>query len=266
MMLADLTFEQWRSLDLDAARRFAGEAAARADARVLTVETVEHLGAPLHRVRIVREGREFALVPGGRVRLGFDPGAWSPTPAQEADFAESLVEGYGFGAQDLSAHLVAQLSPPRTVEVPTVWMAVEAEPAPEPADGIASSLAARGLRLPGADEWEHACGAGARTLFRWGDECPLDEAPYGAGGIRNEPNAFGLRIAHDSYSAELSDDRGAVHGGDGGTAVCGGYGNLLGWLPLATAHRNADMAEFVYGPDGEYAWESFSVRPVLTLP
>lgn len=156
------------------------------------------------------------------------------------------------------------------MEVPTVWMAVEAEAAPELADGPAASPAAspaaRGLRLPGADEWEHACGAGARTLFRRGDECPLDEAPYGAGGIRHEPNAFGLRIAYDSYAAELSNDRGAVHGGDGGTAVCGGYGSLLGWLPLATAHRNADMAEFAYGPDGEYAWDSLSVRPVLMLP
>ncbi|MFE3764101.1 hypothetical protein ACFXPI_20370 [Streptomyces sp. NPDC059104] len=192
-MLADPTLGRWRSLDLAEARRFAGEAAARVDGRVLPVETVEHLGAPLHRVRIERGGRDSALVPGGRVRLGFDPGARSPTPAQEADFAEGLAEGYGFGAPDLLAHLVAEPSPPRTVEVPTVWMAVEAEPTPEPPDG-------------------------------------------------------------------------AVHGGDGGTAVCGGYGSLLGRLPPATAHRDADTAEFAYGPDREYARDSFPVRPVLTLP
>ncbi|MFG2616599.1 hypothetical protein ACGFXC_03180 [Streptomyces sp. NPDC048507] len=266
MTLADMTFARWRALDPDAARRFAADAAARADGRLRSFETVEHLGGPFHRALIERGGRAFALVPGGRVRLGFDPDAWRPTPAQEASYAASFAEGYGYGAPDLTAHLIRELSPARTAETAALLVAVRDEPAPEPPDGLAEALAADGLRLPAADEWEHACGAGARTLFRWGDACPLDEAPYGDGGIRGEPNAFGLRIAYDSYAAELSQDRGAVHGGDGGSAVCGGYGRLLGWLPLATAHRNRDMAEFAYGPDGEYAWDSFSVRPVLTLP
>lgn len=265
MTLADMTFERWRSLDLAAARRFAADAAVRVGGRLLTAETVEHLGEPFHRVRIGREGQEFALIPGGRVRLGFDPEAWRPTPAQEADYAESLEEGFGC-EPDLRAHLAGELSPVRTVELATVLMAVRDEVAPEPPDDMPAALAARGLRLPGADEWEHACGAGARTLFRWGDECPLGEPSYGDGGIRHEPNAFGLRIAYDSYAAELSEDRGSVHGGDGGAAVCGGYGDLLGWLPLATAHRNPGMAEFAYGPDGAYAWDCFTVRPVLTLP
>ncbi|MGW2939154.1 hypothetical protein ACWDA7_47270 [Streptomyces sp. NPDC001156] len=56
-----------------------------------------------------------------------------------------------------------------------------------------------------------------------------------------------------------------MHGGDGGESVCGGYGTLLAWLPLATANRNPSMAEFVYGPDGEDMYEDFSTRPVLTL-
>lgn len=127
--------------------------------------------------------------------------------------------------------------------------------------------AGRGLRMPGADEWEHAYGAGARTLFRWGADCPFDEPSYGSGtgGPRCEPNAFGLRIAYDSYAAELSGDPGAVHGGDGGESVCGGSGDLWAWLTPATANRNPAMAEFVYGPDGAYAWDAFSVRPVLGL-
>ncbi|MBB6554151.1 hypothetical protein [Nonomuraea rubra] len=62
------------------------------------------------------------------------------------------------------------------------------------------------------DEWEHARGAGADTVFRWG-----------------------------------------------------GYGHLPAWLPLATANRNPNMAEFVYGPEGEDLCEDFSTRPVLTL-
>ncbi|MEV0822945.1 hypothetical protein [Nonomuraea rubra] len=60
-------------------------------------------------------------------------------------------------------------------------------------------------------------------------------------------------------------DTTAVHGGDGGESVCGGYGHLLAWLPLATANRNPNMAEFVYGPEGEDLCEDFSTRPVLTL-
>ena len=122
-------------------------------------------------------------------------------------------------------------------------MAVEGERLTEPPADLPAVLAERGLRVPTSDEWEHACGAGADTLFRWGDDCPLDRVPYGdRTGPHNEPNAFGLRIAHDTYSTELTSDTGEVRGGDGGESVCGGYGHLLAWLPLATAHTHPDMA------------------------
>ncbi|MER6449711.1 hypothetical protein [Streptomyces venezuelae] len=265
MSLADLTLDRWRSLDPDAAGRLAREAAAQVGGRVVLLDTVGHLGGPLHRVRIERGGREFALVPGGTVRLGFDLDAWEPTAAQRADYAESAEEGYGYGHEDLTSYLADVLSPPRTATLATVLMAVEDEALTEPASGVPAALAAHGLRMPGADEWEHACGAGSGTLFRWGNECPLDEPPHGSGGPRHEPNAFGLHIAYDSYGTELSDDPAAVHGGDGGEAVCGGYGNLLGWLPLATANRNPYAAEFTYGPDGAGMYAEFSTRPVLSL-
>lgn len=265
MSLADLTFTRWRSLDRAAAGRIAQEAAEQAGGRVVLLDTVDHLGGPLHRVRIERGGREFALVPGGPVRLGFDLDAWTPTPAQVADFEESRAEGYGYELP-LKEYLAEVLSPVRTATPATVLMAVEDETLTEPADAMAQVLAARGLRMPSADEWEHACGAGADTLFRWGNECPLDEPSYGVGGgVRHEPNAFGLHIAYDSYATELSADRTAVHGGDGGEAVCGGYGALLAWLPLATAQRNPSTAEFVYGPDGAGMGEEFSTRPVFSL-
>ncbi|MFE6840053.1 hypothetical protein ACFVFI_35165 [Streptomyces sp. NPDC057705] len=266
MSLADLTLDRWRALDPAAAGRIAHEAAAQVGGRVVLLDAVRHLGGSLHRVRIEREGQEFALIPGGTVRLGFDLDAWAPTPAQAADYAASVDEGYGYGHEGLQAYLADVLSPRRTADLPTVLMAVENEAlSDDPAD-MPDALAARGLRMPGADEWEHACGAGAGTLFRWGNECPLDEAPYGgSGGVRHEPNAFGLHIAYDSYATELSGDPTAVHGGDGGEAVCGGYGDLLAWLPLATANRNPYMAEFVYGPEGEGMYEEFSTRPVLSL-
>lgn len=263
--LADLTLDRWRSLDLAAARRVAEEAALAVDGRVTSVETTEHLGAPLHRVRIERGGQAFALIPGGRVSLGFDLDTWEPTPEQSADYAESVEQGFGFGL-DLRAHLAVLLSPYRTAEVATVLMAVEDEPLTEVPSAMPAVLAARGLRMPTPDEWEHACGAGAGTLFRWGNDCPMDRIPYGdRTGPQTRPNAFGLRIAYDTYRAELTSDPTAVHGGDGGESVCGGYGTLLGWLPLATANRNPYMAEFVHGEEGEDLCEDFSTRPVIML-
>ncbi|MGW7440375.1 hypothetical protein [Streptomyces sp. NPDC054849] len=265
MSLAALTLDVWRAVDLPTARRFARRAADMAEGRVITVEATEHLGGSLHRVRIERKGQEFALIPGGTVFLGFDPGGWQPTPEQAADYAESLEQGFGYGP-DLHAPLAQVLSPRRSVTLDAVLMAVEGEELSEAPADMTAVLAARGLRMPSSDEWEHACGAGADTLFRWGDDCPLDRIPYGHHtGPQNELNAFGLRIAHDTYTAELTSDVGAVHGGDGGESVCGGYGSLLAWLPLATAQRNPSMAEFVYGPDGDGAVEGCTTRPVLTL-
>lgn len=110
-------------------------------------------------------------------------------------------------------------------------------------------------------------GAGSTTLFRWGNDCPLDRSPYGdQAGPQQEPNALGLRIAYDSYRTELTSDVTAVHGGDGGESVCGGYGGLLEWLPLATADRNPFQAtEFVHSPIGEDMYHLFATRPVLAL-
>ncbi|MER8197533.1 hypothetical protein ABTY00_26685 [Streptomyces microflavus] len=265
MSLADLSLDQWRSFELPAARRIAQEAAHQVDGHVTVVETVEHLGAPLHRVRIERHGQEFALVLGGAVTLGFDLNTWQPTPEQAADFAESLDQGFGYGP-DLRTHLAQVLSPRRSVILATLLMAVEDENLTElPAD-MPAVLAARGLRMPSSDEWEHACGAGTDTLFRWGNDCPLDRDPYeDRTGPHQQLSGFGLRIAYDTYRTELTSDVTAAHGGDGGESVCGGYGCMLAWLPLATANRNPSMAEFVYGPDGEDLCEDFSTRPVLTL-
>ncbi|SEO91485.1 formylglycine-generating enzyme family protein [Actinacidiphila rubida] len=265
MTLAELTLDQWRSFDAATARRVAQDAADAAGGRLVAVETVEHLGVPLHRARIERRAQDFALVPGGAVTLGFDAGTWHGTPQQEADYAQSVAEGFGPGP-DLRAYLQEVLSPHRRVVVPTVLMAVEDENLTTLPAGMPGALAARGLRMPSADEWEHACGAGAGTLFRWGDECPLDRIPYGSGsGPQQELSALGLHIAYDTYRAELTSDVTAIHGGDGGESVCGGYGNVLAWLPLATANRNPAMAEFVYGPEGQDLCEDFSTRPVLPL-
>lgn len=261
--LADLTLADWNALDLAGARSLAREAAGAAGGKAAEVGAAAD--GVRWRVGIEARGREFALIPGGTVSLGFGLDGWAPSAEMAADYAASVAQGFGCG-DDLRAHLAEVLSPLRRVRLGAFLMAVRDEELDESPDGTAAVLAEQGLRMPGPDEWEYACGAGRGTLFRWGDTCPLDTCPLGGrGGPHTGPNAFGLRIAYDTYRAELSTDPGAVHGGDGGESVCGGYGNLLGWLPLATANRNPGMAEFVRGPEGEDCWEDCSTRPVLPL-
>ncbi|WP_405618800.1 hypothetical protein OG292_30075 [Streptomyces sp. NBC_01511] len=265
--LADLTFDRWRALDRDAAHHRAREAARLVDGRLVEFDGAPHLGGVLHHAVIEREGQRFALIPGGEVTVGFDLADWRPLPEQVDSYrTESLAGGFGFD-DDLVAHLARHLTPRRTAVVPTVLMAVEPLELPEEAESVPDFLAGLGLRLPGPDEWEHACGAGAQTLFRWGPACPLDLSPYGEHndptGERRRPNAFGLRIARDVYESEMTSDPGSVYGGDGGEAVCGGYGSFVEWLPLATANRNPGMAEFLNGPDGEGMSDEFGIRPVL---
>jgi hypothetical protein len=115
-------------------------------------------------------------------------------------------------------------------------------------------LAEAGQRLLTPDEWEHACGAGAATLFRWGDACPAGTDPWSADtGPHREPNAFGLDIAQDPYLAERTADPAVVCGGDGGTAIHGGAEGFVSWLTIATAYRNTEFGEFMREDDGQSA-------------
>ncbi|MBM7438541.1 hypothetical protein [Streptomyces sp. HB132] len=267
MSLADLTLARWRTLDTAAAGRHAEEAARRAGGRLLRLDTSPHPGGVGHNAVIERSGELYTLVPGGEVTVGFDVDAWQPLPEQLVSYREeSLAGGFGFET-DPRAHLARVMTPPRTVVLPAVLMAVEPRKLPEVPALVAEVLAVDGLRLPRPDEWEHACGAGARTLFRWGDAFPADVSPYGDGqGPHRLPNAFGLHLGFDVYgSAEMTSDPGSVYGGDGGEAACGGYGTLLEWLPLATANRNPSTAEFLEGPEGEDMFEDFNARPVIDL-
>jgi formylglycine-generating enzyme required for sulfatase activity len=129
---------------------------------------------------------------------------------------------------------------------------------------LAWQLGRSGFRFPTCDEWEYACGCGARTLFRWGDHVPCDRYPtdtspaeaawrrqwvLSAGKLERppegfasdwefhrQPNAFGLLIASDPYKCERVAEIGTTRGGDGGGMICGGAGFFVGWLTLATSY------------------------------
>ncbi|MEJ8303331.1 hypothetical protein [Saccharibacillus sacchari] len=100
-----------------------------------------------------------------------------------------------------------------------------------------------GFDLLTEDEWETVYGAGATTLFPWGDEIGesmrlkhFAQAPYEL----ELPNSLGLCFPGDPYIKELvlAPDGYTGKGGDGGNNIHGGLGRLLGYLPTATAFRD----------------------------
>jgi hypothetical protein len=129
---------------------------------------------------------------------------------------------------------------------------------------LQNALADAGMRLLTCDEWEHACGAEAATLFRWGDDCPAEfyppatsvdqprllsgkprsAQPQAIWDLHVRPNLLGLRIASNPYKMDLVSDGPHILGGDGGCSACGGAGFFLGWLPLATAFRDPCSGEW----------------------
>lgn len=130
-------------------------------------------------------------------------------------------------------------------------------------DAIAEA-ASLGVRPATPDEWEYACGAGARTLFRWGDDTLDDGYPFDhRAGPHREPNLWGLMIGQDPYRHEWTTEPGIVCGGDGGGATCGGSGFFLGWLTLATAYRDKAFGAWLNSEHGYI--DELLIRPVVNM-
>jgi hypothetical protein len=127
-----------------------------------------------------------------------------------------------------------------------------------------TGLARMGLRTATPDEWEWACGAGAATLFRWGDHSLGDGYPFDyKTGPHHQVNLWGIAIGQDPYRHEVTTERTIVCGGDGGSTTCGGGGFFLAWLTLATAYRDRTFGEWLASKNG-YADEILT-RPVIEL-
>ena len=264
------------------------------------------------------DGAAFSLLPGGELRLGFDPDHFTPTAAQAESYLDSAVEQKI--EMDLRRYLRSVTTSPRRVTLAPLL--VETRPGeiglepispdrPEvrplfdhfpdgngelhaddvvlrierrkdgsistwrvvlpPHRQIVSDLEAQGCRLLTSDEWEYACGAGAKTLFRWGDFFPCDRYPTDntpaerrratiwalSGGtvpfkpdvpdwtLHIVPNLFGLEIAQTPYAWEAVAEEQLVRGGDGGVNICGGVGFFMGWLPLASAYCDPRIKDWI---------------------
>lgn len=324
--MSALTLDRWQRLSAaereQRARRLSGELPG---GFVFTGIVRCALGDRRHDLAQFRwRNRDFVLVPGGPVTLGFDAGrGWEPSGEELASWRESAAE-YGLPADPLGSVTAFTLRPraanpvPLLVETAAAEVGWEDVPPDDPAlraalrdlretegslmihegdsilrverDGagvhasrgrslthatLRAELAREGFRLPTSDEWEYLCGAGAPTLFRWGDHVPSDRYPTDvspeerdwrrewalSGGklarpkegfasdweLHRRPNAFGLTIAYDPYRKELVEEPGVTRGGDGGVTICGGAGFLLGWLTLATAWFDPDSCRYEPG-------------------
>ncbi|MFQ6226549.1 hypothetical protein [Nocardia sp. NPDC002869] len=314
MTHVDLTAARWRELSDESAMRVARAIARENSAELVGIHSHEYVGRQQRIALFDKAGTRFSLVPGGRVRLGYDGGRFVPSPHQAADFAESAGE---YGLPAITQFVDAMTSPDRIVELPALLVGVEAldpclenVPADDPRvrelvaetdagpgttvvlsgpDGglkvefdelgqvrhaqvveqvsyeqALRETAARGVRASTPDEWEYACGAGASTLFRWGDDSLGGGYPFDhSAGPHRVANLWGLVIGQDPYRYEFTTEPAVVCGGDGGSAACGGAGFFLGWLTLATAYRDTDFGAWLES-DYRYVTELL-IRPVADL-
>jgi len=253
---SDLDLDGWMALSDERAGHVAADIARAVGAELVGLRHQQYAGRTFRLALFHRGGIEYSLVPGGEVTLGFDAERFTPTPQQAADYAED-AELYEL--PDLHTHLDNKTTPVRRVTLPALLVATEAVHAEELSylDAV-DILSEQGERLLTPDEWEYACGAGAPTLWRWGDDCPdhYEYSPMKA--IWGQANLFGLVFETDERTAEHD----VVCGGDGGVTSHAGAESFLLHLPHATAFREEEQANWLPAPD--FA-DQICYRPVIPL-
>lgn len=216
----------------------------------------------------------FALIPGDQATLGYDrEHPFLPDSQQLASWVEE-TQRTGMFTGALDTFLDKVMTPLRQVSMEPFLLEVLAtplDPAPVFDETLGSKggwrksvtpitasktlrrISREGFRFPTSDEWEYACAAGSRTLFRWGNATPPFSIPRqgrqkGAGwDLHLRENAFGLLIARYPYHWEFCAEPGLMRGGDGGTALDAGAGTFAAWLTLASAFHRIWDREDCYG-------------------
>ena len=213
-------------------------------------------GVPIESAHFRYEGADFVLVPGSRERwIGYDR---ARSPEFEASVRADWEQGYGEHGVSLEAYLDHYSTKRRQCSIEPMLVEVSAQTVEVGRDGVeldavCSELCAQlstGFRLPNTDEWEYLCGGGSQAWFRWGSELP-DQDSYNVRDweLHQRPNAFGLHMNHSTYESELCADA-ELRGGDGGSAICGGYGHLATWAAASDRISNAKGGNLrmVHGP------------------
>jgi hypothetical protein len=205
------------------------------------------LGGQAHEVGLFQfDGANFALVPGSSsALLGYDRShPFHPTEAQREDW-QFTEEEYGYSIADYLGHY---LTPLRRVPIGPLLFELAARSFEYQQDGRnqtegyakVQSQCGDGFRLPTTDEWEYVCAAGTRSIFRWGDDCPISSSYHEREWeLHKRPNAFGVCMNSSTYDCEICIGP-KFRGGDGGCSVCGGMGNVASWFPFASSYEVPD--------------------------
>jgi hypothetical protein len=258
MNIEDLQIDRWENLSDNNRHSVAQELTNKLPAPFQFIEIgLYEMGSQRHHVALYDyKGSQFALIMGGMAVLGFDPDNFHPTPEQLESWKETCEE-YNLTCS-LNEYIADQTTSVRKIkispfllEVAANEVGIESTSTNEKGEIVAytvrgkshrqitEQIAKENFRFPTSDEWEYACQAGMRTLFRWGNDCPANCHP---GDKRSEdffnqkPNAFGLKIAQDPYKWEFVSDPAIMRGGDGGGTMCGGAGFFVSWLTLASSY------------------------------
>jgi formylglycine-generating enzyme required for sulfatase activity len=133
---------------------------------------------------------------------------------------------------------------------------------------VARLLKGTDLRLPSEAEWEHACRAGTRTLFFWGNdipEAPNDRInPFGLADLGNHAELCADKW-HDTYEGAPTD--GSPWGGRGRRLVArGGAAACYPWQDCGEWQLMMSAVRLPIDPKGDKFDNQVALRLARSIP